>query len=123
MSLKKYLFFMSFLSLFLWFIFVFIVNLIDPEFTNWIGLFLFYFSLFLALSGSFAVLGFLCRSVFNKKDLKISLVKNSFRQSFLLSFLIISILFMLAENLFSWLNLIIVILILSILEYIFMSEN
>ncbi|PKM91599.1 hypothetical protein CVU82_00075 [Candidatus Falkowbacteria bacterium HGW-Falkowbacteria-1] len=123
MSLKKYLFFMAFLSLLLWAVFVFIAKAVDPEITNWVGLALFYSSLFLALSGSLAVLGFFVRSLFSKKNLKINLVKTSFRQSFLFSFLLISILFMLAENLFSWLNVIIIILILSILEYIFMSEK
>lgn len=123
MSLRNYLSFMTLLSLFLWFIFVFLARAIDPEITNWVGFVLFYSSLFLALSGSLTVFGFFTRSLFSRKNLKINLVRTSFRQSFLFSFLFISILFMLAENLFSWLNVIIIILILSILEYIFMSDK
>lgn len=123
MTLKKYLISMSFLSLLLWVVFVFIALAVDPNTTNWVGLALFYASLFLSLSGSFAILGFLFRSIFFKKSLSFYLVKTAFRQSFLFSFLLVSVLLMLAENLFSWLNIMILIIILSIVEYIFISEK
>lgn len=123
MTLKKYLFSMSFLSLLFWLVFVFVAKLINPETSNWIGFSLFYLSLFLAASSVLALLGFVFRLIFLRKIPPFTLAKTSFRQSFLFSFLLIAILLMLAESLFSWLNIIIVILILSILEYIFISEK
>lgn len=123
MTLKKYLISMSFLSFLLWAVFVFIAQVVNPETTNWVGLALFYFSLFFASSSALTVLGFVLRLIFSKSNLPFNLVKTSFRQSFLLSFLLIAILIMLAGDLFSWLNIIIVILILSIVEYIFISEK
>lgn len=123
MTLRKYLISMSFLSLLLWAIFIFITSSIDPNITNFFGFFLFYFSLFFALSSTLSVLGFIFRIIFFKKSLLFNSVRSAFRQSFLLSFLFIAILLMLAENIFSWFNIIIVILILSIIEYIFISEK
>lgn len=123
MTLRKYLISMSVLSLLLWAVFVFIAKSIDPEITNWLGFFLFYTTLFFSLSSTLTVFGFIFRLMFFKKNLLFNSVRSSFRQSFLLSFLLISILIMLAENIFSWLNIIIVILILSIVEYIFISEK
>lgn len=123
MTLRKYLISMSFLSLLLWAVFVFIAKSVNPEITNWFGFFLFYISLFFALSSTLTIFGFVFRLVFSKKNLLFNSVRSSFRQSFLLSFLLIAILIMLAENIFSWLNIIIVILILSIVEYIFISEK
>lgn len=123
MSLKRYLALMSFLSLALWLVFYFVAMVIDPNVVNWLGMAFFYSSLFLALSGTFVVCGFFVRSIFSRKVLRLHIVRTSFRQSFLLAFLIISVLFMLSQSLFSWLNVIIIILILSFLEYIFMSER
>lgn len=123
MTLKKYLISMSFLSLLLWAVFVFIAQVVNPETTNWIGLGLFYLSLFFSLSSTLTVLGFIFRLIFFKNSLPFSSVNTSFRQSFLLSFLLVVILIMLAGNLFSWLNIAIVVLILSIVEYIFISEK
>ncbi len=123
MSLKKYLISMTTATIITWLLFIFIMNKIDPEITNWIGFLFFYFALFLALSGTIAILGFIIRKKIIKETLIFYSVKNSFRQSFLFSFLIVSVLFMLAENLFSWLNIIILIAILSILEYILISKT
>ncbi len=123
MTLRKYLISMSFLSLLLWAVFVFIASVIDPNITNWFGFFLFYLSLFFALSSALTILGFVFRMIFSKKSLLFNSVRSSFRQSFLLSFLFVAILLMLAENIFSWLNIVIVVLILSIVEYIFISEK
>lgn len=123
MSLKKYLISMTTATIITWLLFIFIMSKIDPEITNWIGFLFFYFALFLALSGTIAILGFIIRKKIIKETLIFYSVKNSFRQSFLFSFLIVSVLFMLAENLFSWLNIIILIAVLSILEYILISKT
>lgn len=123
MSLKNYLLTMAGASLLSWAIFIFILNFTSPETTSWIIFALFYFSLFLSLSGIFSILGFIVRQKMFHKNLAFYSVKASFRQSFLFSFLLVSILFMLAQNLFSWLNISLLILILAIIEYILINEK
>lgn len=68
MTLKNYLFVMSALTAVCWGIFMFVAGLIDPVATNWLGFSLFYLSLFLALSGTFALFGFLFRLIALKKN-------------------------------------------------------
>lgn len=123
MTLKKYLLSFSAIVLLTWGIFIFLAMMIDPETSNWLSFVLFYFSLFLALGGTINIFGLLLRRRLLKNSLNFHLAKSSFRQSFLFSFLLVSSLFMLAENLFSWLNILILIIILSIIEYVLISDS
>lgn len=111
------------LTLLSWSIFIALMASIDPSRADWLAFLFFYFSLFLALSGSITLIGFFIRKKINKKTLNFYLVKTSFRQSFLFSALISATLFMLAENLFSWLNIVILIIILSIIEYLLINKK
>jgi hypothetical protein len=123
MTLKKYLLSFSVIVLLTWGIFIFLAMMINPETSNWLSFALFYFSLFLSLGGTINIFGLLLRRRLLKNSLNFHLAKSSFRQSFLFSFLLVSILFMLAENLFSWLNILILIIILSIIEYVLISDS
>jgi len=123
MSLKNYLLAMTGASLLSWAIFAFILNFTSPETNSWVIFSLFYFALFLSLSGLFTIIGFIVRQKIFHKSLAFYSLKSSSRQSFLFSFLVIAILFMLAQNLFSWLNISLLIIILSIIEYILINEN
>jgi hypothetical protein len=82
---------------------------------------LFYLSFFLALTGSAALLGFFIRFVILKHELAFRAVKEAFRQSFLFSFLIIASLFLLSRNLFTWVNLGLLIVGLTVLEFFLLS--
>jgi hypothetical protein len=108
---------------FLWGLFIFIINLINPENTNTLGFTIFYVSLFLALAGTTAIIGFFIRFKLMKKELAVRAVKTAFRQSFLFSFLLVAILFLLSQKLFSWFNIILLILILSVLEFLLISSK
>ena len=116
MTLKNYLFVMSVLTAICWGMFLFVAKTINPGTTNWLGFLLFYVSLFIALSGLAALVGFLIRFVALKKELAFNLVKVAFRQSFLFSLFFTLGLFLKAHNLFNWLNLFLLVLIFSILE-------
>ncbi len=118
MTLKKYLLIMGILTLIAWGIFARIIVVINPWESNWLGWLLFYLALFLALSGTAAILGFILRFKMLGKDLVFRTVITAFRQSFLFSLFIIAILIMLNQHLFSWLNLILLIIILAITEYL-----
>lgn len=123
MTLKNYLLVMSVLTAVCWGIFLFVANLIDPTATNWVGFALFYFSLFIALSGVAALSGFLIRFVALKKELAFNLVKIAFRQSFLFALFLTVALFLRANHLFNWLNLLLLVLGFSILELFLISYN
>ena len=117
MTLRSYLIIMAITTLVCWAAFIFILSTVNPQITNWLGFSLFYLALFLALSGSAAIIGFLIRFVGLRRELAFYSVKTAFRQSFLFAFLIIAILFLLAHNLFTWLNLFLLVIGLSLLEF------
>lgn len=123
MTLRSYLFVMSTLTVITWGIFFFLASTIDPNTTNWLGFLLFYCSLFLALSGISALLGFLFRFVILRQGLAFHLVKISFRQSFLFSLFLILALFLQSYNLLTILNLIFLVLGFSILELFLISRK
>jgi len=116
MTLKNYLFVMGVLTAFCWGIFLFVASLVDPTSTNWLGFVLFYLALFLSLSGTGALIGFIIRFIAAKKELAFNLVKLSFRQSFLFSLFIIFLLILKSQQLFNWLNLFLLLIIFTILE-------
>ncbi len=121
MTLKKYLWVMSVLTVVCWGIFLFVAGIVDPTATNWLGFLLFYLALFASLSGTISLIGFLFRFVVIKKELAFNSVKVAFRQSFLFSLFIILLLILKAANLFNWLNLLLLIIIFSILELFLIS--
>ncbi len=94
---------------------------IDPSITDWIGLTLFYSSLFLSIVGTATIIGFLLRFVVLKQELAWRIVKEAFRQSFLFALLIVVSLILLSHNLFTWLNLLFLVIGLTILEFFMLS--
>jgi len=121
MTLKAYLISMTLATAFCWAVFIFIINLINPETTNTIGFILFYLSLLLSLIGTTAIIGFFFRFVVLRRELVFYAVKIAFRQSFLFSLFLVTLLFLFSQNLITWLNLILLIVIFTILEIIFSS--
>jgi hypothetical protein len=121
MTLKQYLITMSVIAALCWLTWSYIAWAVNPEATNWFGFLLFYFSLFLALAGTATVVGFLVRFVALKKELAFRLVREAFRQSFLFASLIIISLMLLSRGLFSWLNLLLLIIGLSALEFFLLN--
>jgi hypothetical protein len=104
-----------------WAAFASIIFTVDPETTNWVGFLLFYLSLFISLVGTFSIIGFLFRFTLLKRDLAFRSVKEAFRQSFLLSFLIIASMFLLAKNLFNWFNIAVMGVGLTVFELLLIS--
>jgi Na+/serine symporter len=123
MTLKNYLFVMSVLTLVCWGIFIFVARSIDPTATNWLGFLLFYAALFVSLSGSASLIGFVVRLFTKRRELVFNLVKASFRQSFLFSLFLILALILKAQRLFSWFNLFLLIVIFVVLEFFLMRSK
>jgi len=121
MSLRSYLIIMILADLLCWTMFAMVVWTVNPEITNWIGFLLFYLSLFLSITGTAAIIGFIIRFIGLRRELVSNSVKTAFRQSFLFAFFIIIILFLLSRDLFSWLNVGLLIIGLSLAEFFMLS--
>ncbi len=114
---------MFFATAICWGSFVFVLFTIDPFVTNWLGFVLFYSSLFLSLTGSFAIFGFLVRFALLKQALAFRLVTDAFRQSFLLSLMVSASLILQSLELFSWTNLFLLVGGTAALEYFLISQG
>ena len=123
MTLRAYLILMIIATLICWFAFGFVLWTVNPEITNWLGFLLFYSSLFIALTGTTAIIGFLIRFKGLKHELVFRSAKTAFRQSFIFAFLITATLFLLSKDLFTWLNLILLVIGLSVLEFFIISHS
>jgi len=121
MTLKSYLTLMIITTIICWGAWTYVLFTIDPSITNWIGFTLFYVSLFLAMIGTSAIAGFIIRFIAMKKEIAFRLVKEAFRQSFLFAILITASLMLASENLFSWLNLFLLVVGLTVLEFFLLS--
>jgi len=121
MTLRFYLIIMTATTAICWLAFVLVINMVDPEITNWIGFLLFYLSLFVSLIGTASIIGFLVRFIILRKELIFRSVKEAFRQSFLLSFLIVASLLLLSRDLFTWFNMVMLAVSLTVLEFFLVS--
>jgi len=121
MSLRSYLVLMIVATSLCWLAFSLVIRIVNPETTNWLGFLLFYLSLFLSLVGTTAIIGFIVRFIGLKHELVLYSVRAAFRQSFLFAFFIAAVLFLLEHNLFSWLNVLLLIIGLSVLEFFMLS--
>ncbi len=96
---------------------------IDPTNSGNFGLGLFYGSLFLALFGTFFLLSFLFRKIFNHVAIEQLLVGTSFRQSFFFALIIIGVLFLQSLNFLTWWNLLILVIAIAGLEFVFLTAK
>ncbi|MFH1233786.1 MAG: hypothetical protein V1649_04025 [Patescibacteria group bacterium] len=123
MSLTKYLITMfagTFISFVAW---VYILLNIDPTQTSILGFVFFYASLGLTLVGLFSLIGFGARKIFMKQELDFRHVYVSFRQAVFISFILIAVLLLQSYNLFSWLNIILLIIALTALDFFLVSKR
>ena len=107
MTLRRYLFLMSVATLLCWVAWFFVLFSIDPEAKSGLGFFFFYSSLWLAIVGSFSVLGFLVRRfMIHENEIIFRHVKQTFRQSIIVASVTTLTLLFLAHRLLTWWSLI-----------------
>ncbi|MDD5528232.1 MAG: hypothetical protein PHO56_04685 [Patescibacteria group bacterium] len=123
MTLKNYLILMIAMTLVCWGVFAGVVISINPNTTNWPGFAMFYASLFLSLLGTSTIIGFLFRFWLLKQQLAFRAVGEAFRQSFLFVILILAALFLLSHHLFTWLNIVFLIVGIALLELCLISYS
>lgn len=121
MTLRSYLMVMTIGTLIFWLALgLFIIN-IDPMTTNWMGIALFYIILMFAITGTGAIIGFIIRFFALKQELITQSVIIAFRQAILAAVLVTSVLFLFSQDLFSWLNVVLLLCALSGLEFFLLS--
>lgn len=112
-------------TIFCWIAWVFVILNIDPFQDNGIGFTFFYFSLMLALVGTISIISFLLRNNFSKKNLPMFRhVQKSFKDSLIISILIVLMLFLQGKSyLNSWNVIIFLSAILMGIIFLWSSKN
>ena len=121
MSLRAYLAVMGFGTILAGATFFLVLFRVDPATAGWLGFALFYFSLALTLSGAVSIVGFVVRVAMHRDEVLSRLVGVSFRQAVLLSALAVVALILRSRDLLSWWNSILLIVVATIVEFIFIS--
>ncbi len=122
MTLSKYLTVMIISTLLCWGAWLLVVWQINPFEANFISFLIFYMSLFLALIGTLAIVGFLLRIIFYKKrEPYFRQVKKSFRHSIFLTILLVAALILQSQRFLNWWNLIILMLAVIFFELFFLT--
>lgn len=123
MSLKAFLALIIFGTIFAWLALGMAIFSFDPEKIGVLGFGVFYLSLFLSLSGiMFIIFDYFKAKIFKNQLLYLRL-RNSVRHAILFSILVIGWGFLRSQELLTWWNIILFIVILTVLEFFFISTQ
>lgn len=124
MTLKQYLSFMLLGTILCWIAWGLIVTSTDPTAAPWFVFFFFYASLFLALIGTFSLLGFGWRIWQHKQESVIFRhVRKTFRQGVLFAALVISALYLKSQEMLTLWTSILLVFVLVVFESFFLSQT
>jgi hypothetical protein len=123
MSLKQYLLLMVAATLATYILFLMVLYFFDPENSGILGIIFFYVSLGLALVGTLSIVGLLVRVLFTSEKRMYRKVITSFRQSLLLSILIITALVLQRAHILSMLAIVFLVVALVLIETFFLSKT
>ena len=101
--------------------FLTVLFFINPETTGPTGFFLFYLSLFFGLTGLLSLLGFYSRYLFTRKFQEFEQAQISFRQAIFFGIIIASSLLLQSQQLLTWVNAVILVFLLTIIEFLIVS--
>ena len=108
---------MGFGTILTWSAWVLVLSQFEPTSAGWLGFTMFYASLYLALVGTFSLLGLTLRRIINPTELPYRHVATAFRQSFSFAFLVVAALFLQSRTLLTWWNTLFLITALTFLEF------
>ena len=124
MTLRQYLILMSVGAAICWLAWFFVLGRVDPQQAGFFGFLFFYSSLFLALAGTFSVIGFLIKKIILKNDQAVfHHVKSTFRQGMLAATVIILGLILLQTKLLTWWDAILLITLFAAVEGIIFTNR
>lgn len=120
---NKYIIFIAFTAIISWFGFYIVIQKINPEQSAETALVLFFSSLFIALTCSFALMGYFLRIWFTKNEVTVNNLNIALRQGVLLALCaIFCLIFLLLNTLTWWIGILLVSLI-TLLEFYFTSKE
>ncbi len=117
MNLSKFLVYMIIATLIAWVGFFMLISLVNSNESGKLTFLIFYLILGLATLGTFTVIGFWLRKIFTKNELSFYNVIVSFRQGLWLSLVLVISLYLQSKGLLNWINAILFILALSLIEF------
>ena len=106
-----------------WLAFSLVIVLMSPREAGGLGFFLFYTSLFLGLLGTASLIGLWIRHIRAKKKYIVEKVLIAFRQAFWFSSVAVGALIMQSNGQLSWWNALLLVLIVTVLEFFFASAK
>lgn len=123
MNFKDFVIVMSLATAAAWIAWLVVLVSIDPTRTSQLGFVFFYVTLAIALVGTLSIAGAGIRTWMQKDELVSRHVTVALRQSFLFTALVVGSLFLLSQDLFTWITAFLLIAILAIIELIFLSAS
>lgn len=114
---------MSLATIFCWVAWLLVLFYMNPDEVGAIGLMAFYISLFLALLGTFSLVGFFVRVWFSRSQAIFRYLGIAFRQAVWFSVLIVVALILQAERYLTWWNALLLILFLVLLEFLVLTRK
>jgi len=100
-----------------------VIALSNPADAGLGGLFLFYFSLFLWLSGLFISIGFYSRTIFAPKKMPFSVLSNSVRQAIILALAIDILLILRSIKMLNLINALLLIIFVIFIEIYYLNSS
>src|SRR3989344_5774750 len=123
MAQKTFFFLIFFITLINFGVFIGSLLYINPETTGALGFVFFYSSMLLCLFGSIFLVSFIAHLKILQWTSVFKNIQVSMRHGFLFSILVGSCLILQAQRLLSWINLIVLILLLTFIEFIFITKR
>jgi hypothetical protein len=112
-----------FSSVLSWLSFFLVINRLDPFANTATALVSYYITLFLALTGTFTIIGFYIRLWWLKNSLYYHNINISFRQGFLVALGVCAMLGFQSLRILNWWDGIIIVIIVTIIEFSFLSNR
>ncbi len=123
MSFKKYALIMLIATMMLWGLWIVVLMTMNPLEDGSRALFLFYGSLLLSLTGTFALIGAMYRNIKYKKETEEQHAIISFRHAIWFAFIVNFSFFLQSKRLFTALNLLLFIMLIAIIEFLILSHQ
>ena len=123
MTFKDYLIVMALATVGAWAGWVVVLVSINPSSAGWLGFLFFYLTLAIALIGTISICGAGIRVWFKREELISRHVSRSFRQSILLSSLVIGSLILSSHGLFTWWVMTLLVATVGLVELVFISAQ
>ncbi|MEA3249453.1 MAG: hypothetical protein U9Q03_03785 [Patescibacteria group bacterium] len=124
MTIRHYLALMLMGTALAWSAVILIMTMVDPTGTQPLVFVVFFFSVFLALTGTFSVFGFVSRIALLGKGFHLSRqVAVSFRQATILSLLVTIALLLQSKSMLTWWNAFLAVALATVLESFFISAR